>query len=279
MAGSSATINGGDFQLCPMIVTYKGLDLGGTKGGVSFSAKNKTADLVCDQFGSTPIDSVVSGQEYMVKFDLCEIANKDLWKVAFPHAKLIDGGMSGKNVYFDAQVGQHLLPLAGLLNLHPQALDITDLSQDYTVWKAVATSASEVKYGPEEQSVLTVEMRVYPDRSASPARFFLYGDASIGLVNASAAAAVAGANTGNGTVSGISVPASGIAETITLLAVHSATNAGLFQVSGSVSGALGNAIVGTPFISSKINLTINDGTTDFIIGDSFTIVVTGANYA
>ena len=121
---------------------------------------------------------------------------------------------------------------------------------------------------------------VLPDDSVQPERFFTHGDPSIGLVAASAAAAVAGANTGNGTVSGISVNnAYTKTETITLTCIHASTNAGIFQVSGSLSGPLGNATVGVGFSSNPIALLINDGSTDFIVGDSFTIATSAANYA
>jgi len=40
---------------------------------------------------------------------------------------------------------------------------------------------------------------------------------------------------------------------------------------------LPNAVVGTPYRSNHINFTLNDGSTDFIVGDTFTVTVgTGA---
>jgi hypothetical protein len=106
------------------------------------------------------------------------------------------------------------------------------------------------------------------------------GDPSVGLVNATASPAVAGPNTGNGTVSN-PVAYSGFTatETITLLCVGvPAANQANFSVTGSVSGPLGIATLGVPFISNEISFTINDGSTDFVIGDSFTISTTASNY-
>jgi len=59
------------------------------------------------------------------------------------------------------------------------------------------------------------------------------------------------------------------------------TNGGKFEVVGSLSGPLGLATVGTPFVAfgSQISFTINDGTTDFVVGDVFTVATTAANYA
>jgi hypothetical protein len=110
---------------------------------------------------------------------------------------------------------------------------------------------------------------------------FFHGDPAIGLIAASAAAAVAGGgNVGNGTVTGITAY-NGFTktETITLTAVGvPAANQANFSVSGSLSGALGIATLGVGFNSNPISLTINDGATDFVIGDSFTIATTAANY-
>lgn len=86
-----------------------------------------------------------------------------------------------------------------------------------------------------------------------------------------AAAAVAGGgNTGNGTVGSIDTHPASVTETITLTAT-SATN---FTVSGSVTGALAAATVGTPYTSAVIDFTITAGGTAFIAGDTFTIAVT-----
>ena len=63
---------------------------------------------------------------------------------------------------------------------------------------------------------------------------------------------------------------SSVAENITI----TATDATHFSVSGSVSGALGTATVGTPFTSGNINFTIAAGTTAFQAGDAFTVATT-----
>lgn len=82
--------------------------------------------------------------------------------------------------------------------------------------------------------------------------------------------------TGNGTMTGVSGGTSSVAETFTITCtVGGAT--GTFTVVGSVSGALASATVGTPYVNSKINFTLNDGAVDFIAGDVFTVTTTAAN--
>jgi hypothetical protein len=75
--------------------------------------------------------------------------------------------------------------------------------------------------------------------------------------------------TGNGTIDAQGGSAS-VVETITV----TFTSATAFGVVGSVSGSLGTGVVGTPFTSTKANLTITAGLTAFVATDAFTFAVT-----
>lgn len=74
--------------------------------------------------------------------------------------------------------------------------------------------------------------------------------------------------TGNGTIDA-SGGSAGVTETITV----TFTSATAFGVVGSVSGSLGTGVVGTPFTSTKANLTITAGGTAFVATDAFTFAV------
>jgi hypothetical protein len=274
---SSANVNPANIMLSPMRVTYNSVDLGGTEGGVGVSMKTKQADIKADQFGDVAIDSVVSAQEFSVKLTLAESKNKDNWKVAFPFNKEITSGPN-KQMYFDMAVGTSLYALSKQLVLHPLANNDSDKSGDFLFYKAVAKSATEVKYGPDKQVGLEVEFMIFPDTATSPARYCVHGDPAIGAVAATLTQS-SFTGTGNGTLSAISAGSQAVTETLTLTCIHAATNGGIFEVIGSVSGSLGNARVGTPFLTSKGNFTIGDGTTDFIVGDVFALASTAANYA
>ena len=82
------------------------------------------------------------------------------------------------------------------------------------------------------------------------------------------------AGTGNGTMTGVDAYPAAVTETWTIACTAAALNGGTFSVTGSVSGAQASATVGTPYDNGLIKFTINDGTTDFIVGDTFTIAVT-----
>jgi flagellar hook protein FlgE len=72
------------------------------------------------------------------------------------------------------------------------------------------------------------------------------GNGVLTASGAGAAGTPAYTGTGNGTITNVAAGAGAVAETITITAVD-ATH---FSVSGSVSGALGTATVGTPFVSA-----------------------------
>jgi hypothetical protein len=74
--------------------------------------------------------------------------------------------------------------------------------------------------------------------------------------------------TGNGTIDARGGSAS-IAETITV----TFTSSTAFNVVGSVSGSLGSGVVGTPFTSTKANITITAGGIAFVATDAFTFAV------
>jgi len=82
--------------------------------------------------------------------------------------------------------------------------------------------------------------------------------------------AYGGSNVGNGTVTTLPASAATVAQTVTM----TATSATTFAVVGSVSGAMGVATVGTPFVSGPLSFTINAGATAFATGDTITVPTT-----
>lgn len=276
---SQAVVTTSQMELTPMRVTFDGVDLGGTLSNISFTAKYMKSNILADQSGQTIRDRRVSGIEVTLTTELTEIQNKDIWKVVFPHATKIGTGIGAlAAIKFDQNIGDSDLANAKVLTLHPLSKPDADVSTDYTFFKAVASAESTITYGPTEQARLKIVWNILPDESQVPNKFFRYGNPAIIETPAAAASAVAGGgNVGNGTVGSVSVSNSFTkTETITLSCVTAALNGGVFYITGSVSGPLGLATVGVPFASNQINLTISDGSTDFAVGDSFTIATTAA---
>lgn len=279
MSTSFSTITPGNFELSPCRVTFGGVDLGATDK-VKVKIEQKLAPLKADQLGDTEIDHKVSGFKCTIETALDEVQLKANWKVVFPDNKLVTSGPNTA-MYFDSQVGQSMVALAKPLILHPLSKINSDKSTDMNVFLATAMPSSEVDYSATEQQKLKVTFTVYPDFTTQPPRFMLYGDPTVGLVAASAGAAVAGTgNVGGDTVTGITVSSGSTkTEIISLLCVTSGAT-GRFDVSGSLSGPLGAAIVGTSFsaFGNQIGFTVVDGTPDATVGDTFTISTTAANY-
>jgi len=276
---SFANIQPGQFELTPCRVTYKGVDLGSTNGNVVVKIEDAMAELKSDQLGSTVIDHKISGFKVTIETSLSQTKMKENWKVVFPTHKLIEDG-ANKAFFFDSTVGQSLRDQAGVLILHPLSKPDADKSGDIMIYLAAADGKSDLPFGPSEQQKLKTVWNMYPDFSTTPPRFMFFGDPDVGLEDATAGAASAGGgNVGNGTVSDIEAYSGAtLTETITMQCVAEEADGGQFYVSGSQSGALGMAEVGTPFVSDVISFTINDGSTDFDVGDSFTIATVAANY-
>jgi len=274
---SFANITPTNFELAPCRVTYKGVDLGATLGNVVTKIETSLADLKSDQLGTTVIDRKVSGHKITIETELAETQFKDNWKVVFPFHNLVTSGPN-KLFYFASALGSSLRASAGSLILHPLSRGDGDLAGDVKIFLAAGEGKADYMLAHAEQNKLKIVWHMYPDFTTTPVRFMLFGDPSVGLINASFTGPTY-VGTGNGTMTGTTVY-NGFTktETITATCVTAATNSGTFFVSGTSSGALGLATVGSGFVSPEITFTINDGTSDFIVGDQFTIPTTAANY-
>lgn len=100
----------------------------------------------------------------------------------------------------------------------------------------------------------------------------------LGQVTTASAATAGGTNTGNGTASAPTVGTEAINGTYTLTCTAAATDSGTFSVVTPIGTSLDDLTVAVAYVSSHINLTISDGATDFIVGDTFTVDVIFAEY-
>ncbi|MDP2645832.1 MAG: invasin domain 3-containing protein [Desulfobacterales bacterium] len=84
-------------------------------------------------------------------------------------------------------------------------------------------------------------------------------------------------NKGNGVMGSVTVGKSTLDENWTVVGTAAAVNGGTFSVTGSVSGLQTNTVtVGAPYVSdnAEVAFTIADGSTDFVVGDTFTFRTT-----
>lgn len=94
-------------------------------------------------------------------------------------------------------------------------------------------------------------------------------------VRTGVAAAVAG-NTGNGAVTLGALGRRAELGVYTLVCITAATNAGTFEVLTPTGAQLGTNVVvagGATNVNDHFTITLADGATDFIVGDSFTVTI------
>lgn len=91
------------------------------------------------------------------------------------------------------------------------------------------------------------------------------------------AAAKAGGNTGDGTITGLAVGAQAMVGVYRVVCIAVAANGGTFKVLTPEGVKLDKeATVGAAYDSDHLDFTINDGATDFIVGDEFAVTVSGS---
>jgi hypothetical protein len=263
-----------------------GVDVG-LISGVKISIKELTTPVNTDQLGKMVANHFYVGHEASGECTFDEFTAIKMG-YAFPQADLVNSGGAYK-LSFGKQVGYDYLSLAKEFKIIPTSDDTTYAGRHFTFNKGVFMGEASVDYGPDKKLVFKAKMHFYPDTTEVAGQWIGYmGDPAAGtLVPASAGAAVAGGgNVGNGTVGSIGVNSSFTkTESWSLTCIHAVANGGIFSVVGSVTGARGNATVGSSYVSnviapanSEIGFTISDGATDFAVGDTFTIATTASNY-
>lgn len=94
------------------------------------------------------------------------------------------------------------------------------------------------------------------------------------LASGSASATAGAGNTGTGTVGTITVGSTAKIGTYTVRFAKAVSNAGDFYVTSPSGRVVGTGSVGVVFTGGGLSFTISDAT-DFVVGDTFTIAVTG----
>jgi hypothetical protein len=128
-------------------VTYKGVNLGHTKGSVKVSYKPEYEDVVVNQYGKSATDKVLTKEVLQVTVP---IAESQLLNIQ----KMIPTSTGTTNIKFGSEAGARLSTFAGELLLHPTA--VTGTSEDVSIYKAVVTGDVELEYAVDGQRVVEV---------------------------------------------------------------------------------------------------------------------------
>lgn len=152
-------------RIGPCKVTFNGVDVGHTKGGVSFNYEPSMTDLTVDQYGSSPVDAALTGENLTIVTRLAEITAANIGK-AIASAET-ETGAQGTKVEIGANAGKLMSTVAAQLVLHPLKNADADYSEDVTIYKAFASESVALDYSTEDQRVLEVTFRALIDEGKS----------------------------------------------------------------------------------------------------------------
>lgn len=152
----------------PCSITFKGVDLGHTLGGVLLTAERDFEDVKVDRYGDSPIDKILTGNRAMVNFTLAQPNFRSL-NTAIPETSSEDGAAADR-IDLGAQAGASLRSEAGLLVIHPLKNAVGDTSDDVVLYKAVSAENVELPLRVDEQKVVEVTMHALIDETYGAGR-------------------------------------------------------------------------------------------------------------
>lgn len=280
--------NPGSFLVSAAQLLLGGVDVGFVSK-VQVKIKHEMTDAKTDQAGKTIVNQFYVGDQVMVECVLDELTAVRL-KEAYPFAAFITNG-SAKRISWGRPIGGDTYSIAQTLQVRPTVDDTTDTTRNFLFYKATPVGDSAIDFTPEKKTEIKVTFHCYPDFTQPNGQWFGYfGQLAAGTLTAATAgpAVAGGMNVGNGTI-GSFIANNTFTKTETWTVTCIATGGGpsaVFSVVGSVTGARGNAQTGSAYFSnsivtgnSEIGFTISEGGTAFVVGDTFTIPTTVANYS
>lgn len=161
-------------QLGVCTVTFNGVDLGHTKGGVEWMYEPEHHDIAVDKYGSTTIEKRLIGEKVTVKVPLAEFTIANL-RVAMPQSTF--AGAANTRVLLGATAGQKATDDSAVLVLHP----FTEGTRrhDIVLYKAYATEAVTLSHSNDEEKVIEVTFQALLDESKSDGNYLgLIGDST-----------------------------------------------------------------------------------------------------
>lgn len=175
MASSTENIKMGTCK-----ITYDGVDLGFTMGGVEVTVATTTHETKIDQFGDTVANETVMGRTITIAAPLVE-TTLDNMALLMPGATLktdnTDPQKPKKVVSVTSGTGLSLLERAKEMILHPINKPTNDKSEDLVIPLCATAGAMNFAYKYDAERVFNCEFKGYPDSETGV--LFVYGDKSI----------------------------------------------------------------------------------------------------
>lgn len=150
-------------------VTWGGVDLGYTQGGVVVTVGSSKHDTKVDQEGDTPVDSYIMSRTCSVKVPMVETTVDKLTSILSS-----TGGTSANGVLsVTTGVGTSLRSGAKALVLHPISRAVTDTSEDFTIPLANTIGDLSFNYEVDRERVFEITFDAFPDETTKV--LFTYG--------------------------------------------------------------------------------------------------------
>lgn len=166
---ATGAANTQNIRLGPCQVTWGGVDLGYTKGGVEVTVASTTHDTTVDQEGAMPVDRWIMSRTIQVKVPMAETTVDKLAQIL-----ATTGGSGTSLVSVTTGVGTSLRTSAKPLVLHP--INKTDASEDFTVPLANTTGDMQFTYEVDNERIFSVTFDGFHDTTSKV--LFTYGATS-----------------------------------------------------------------------------------------------------
>lgn len=144
-----------------------------TKGGINFGVSTSVQEVTVDQYGETPVKSIMKGRkaETTVPFALHDL--KRLSKV-MPNSKFVENG-DKQALFVSAQAGFDMLSTAKKMVIKPTDPNAT--ANDWiTVPNAAASADPDYTYDPDNERVANITFSAFPDTDGT---LYILGDETV----------------------------------------------------------------------------------------------------
>jgi hypothetical protein len=155
-------------------VTYNGVDLGHTKGGVEVSYEPVYHDVTVDKYGETVVEKYLVGEKLSIKVPLAEFTIAHL-KVAMPQGTY--AGAANSRLLLGHSAGTKATDSAAQLVIHP--LNLGTKVNDIVLHKAYVASTVELMHKIDEEKIVEVTFEALIDETKSDGNYLgLIGDST-----------------------------------------------------------------------------------------------------
>lgn len=155
-------------------VSYNGVDLGHTKGGVEVTYEQMYHDVSVDKYGETIVEKFLTGEKLTAKVPLAESTIANL-KVAMAQGTF--AGAANARITLGSSAGQSARADAAQLVLHPRNEGTRVL--DIVMYKAIAVGEVVLNHKIDEEKIIEVTFEALLDETKSDGNYLgLIGDST-----------------------------------------------------------------------------------------------------